>query len=55
MMAKNMTPERDPNITKTPQEQARIDKASKRAVRYLRKTDNKDVIEILGLTDYDTE
>ena len=54
-MAKNMTPERDPNITKTPQEQDRIDRASKKAVRYLHQSGNSDVIEILGLSAYETK
>ena len=52
-MTKNMTPERDPHRIKTPEEQRRLDRNAMAAVAYLKRTNNEDVIPILGLDDSD--
>lgn len=49
MAKRDMTPERDSNITKTPEETARLQRQAERAARYLVRSNNMDVAEALGL------
>ena len=51
-MPKNMSPERDCNVTKTPEEQARLTRQAKSAARYLDASGNRDVAVILGIEEY---
>lgn len=51
-MPRNMTPERDCNVTKTPQETARLERQAKAAARYPVKSGNEDIADILGISEH---